>query len=445
MIWNSGKWQSVTDAPRRVIAALARSFSIRRPWGWGAKFGVAFFFGCVVVAFGWMGLIQTLSSDWFKSEHANSDGSIPYESVLAENSLVYPSTLVMEWEEADGAVRRLEVDRESLKAFVVTRMNAVDRDQEILREIGARYLRARIDTTFDRMKQRIRTYTTWMYGWAASYVKAYMLVGRGFWKSANLIADGKFDTLSDDLEADMTTFIMTEFRETVVEPDESDAEIAQAWRDTLVFVDDEWTRMRDRSTQAFRRFVANQNMRGRVTREISTSNLSAKQSPRAGLLAAGNAETGSELEFLAGAPAGVALVEQQVVDGIVSRSVRPWVSRVIGITLQSMAAGTAAAATGAVVPVVGSSAGFAIGVTAFLAYHWAFDFVVNEVDEGLNRENLEATLKAATDDIRVSVNQRLVARLETEIDSAFSEANGVASRDRPPLGMDLVVRLRAVR
>jgi hypothetical protein len=110
-----------------------------------------------------------------------------------------------------------------------------------------------------------------------------------------------------------------------------------------------------------------------------------------------------------------------------------------------MAAGTAAAATGAVVPVVGSGAGFAIGVTTFLAYHWAFDFVVNEVDEGLNRENLEATLKAATDDIRVSVNQRLVARLETEIDSAFSEANGVASRDRPPLGMDLVVRLRAVR
>jgi len=79
VIGNSGKRQSVTDAPRRVFAALARSFSIRRPWGWGAKFGVAFISGCVVVAFGWMGLIQTLSSDWFRSEQANSDGSISYE------------------------------------------------------------------------------------------------------------------------------------------------------------------------------------------------------------------------------------------------------------------------------------------------------------------------------------------------------------------------------
>ena len=442
MIGNSGKRQSMADVPRRVLGALARSSSAGRRWGWGTYFGVAFISGCVVVVFGWMGLIQALSTDWFTSNEKNSDGSISYKSVLAENTLVYPSTLIMEWEEADGAVRRLEVDRASLKTFVGARMSAIERDREILREIGARYLRARIDATFDRMKQRIRTYTTWMYGWAASYVKAYMLVGRGFWKSANLIADGKFATLSGDLEADMTAFIMTEFRETVVKPDESDAEIALAWRDTLIFVDDEWTRMRDRSTQAFRKFVANQNMQGRITQKTSTSSSPAKPKPRAGLLAAGNVESGSRLEPLAGTLAGEALVEQQVVDGIVSRSVRPWVSRVVGITLQSMAAGTAAAATGAIVPVVGSGAGFAIGVTTFLAYHWAFDFVVNEVDEGLNRENLEATLKAAIDNIRVSVNQRLVTRLENQIDSAFSAANGVTSRDRPPLGMDLIVRLR---
>jgi hypothetical protein len=444
VIDNSGKRRSLTGVPWRALRRLAGSSSAVRPWRSGGYFGIAFISACVLVVFGWMGLIQPRGLDWFTSTGGNPDGSISYKSVLAEETLAYPPTLVMEWEEVDGAVRRLEVDRTSLKAFVVARMNAIDRDREILREIGARYLRARVDASFDRMKQRIHTYTTWMYGWAASYVKAYMLVGRGFWKSVNLVAEGKFDTLSGDLEADMTTFIMTEFSETVTKPEESDAEIVSAWRETLIFVDEEWTRMRDRSTLAFRAFVANQNMQGRMTQEISASNPVTKPRPRPGLLTAGNVDADSGLEIFAGAPAGEALVEQEVVDGIVSRSVRPWVSRVVGITLQSMAAGTAAATTGAIVPVVGSGAGFVIGVTTFLAYHWAFDFVLNEVDEGLNRQNIEATLKAAIDNIRVSVNQRLVARLENQIDSAFAVANGMTSSDRPPLGMDLVVRLRVV-
>jgi hypothetical protein len=445
VIGNSGKRESGTDATGRASEALANSSLASHPWRrWSAYFGIAFLSTGVVVALGWVGLIQTLGSDWFTSARENPNGSISYESVLAEDVLVHPPTLIMEWEEVGGAVRRLEVDRVALKTFVVERMTAIERDRGILREIGSRYLRARTDASFDRMKQRIRTYTTWMYGWAASYVKAYTLVGRGFWKSATLIAEGKFDTLSDDLEAAMTTFIMAEFRETVIEPEESDAEIVSAWRDTLVFVDDEWTRMRERSTLAFRQFVADQNRRGHLTQEISTSNQTVKQRTRAGLLTIESAEDGSEFVILAGAPAGEALVEQQVVDGIVSRSVRPWVSRVVGITLQSMAAGTAAATTGAVVPVVGSGAGFVIGVTTFLAYHWAFDFVVNEVDEGLNRENIEATLKAAIDNVRVSVNQRLVAHLEDEIDSAFGAANEMTSSDRPPLGMDIVVRLRMV-
>jgi hypothetical protein len=444
VIGNAGNRKSVIDVLRRAFGRFAKPSLVGRPWRWRTYFGVAFISACVVVAFGWIGLIQTQDMDWFTSAGKNPDGSISYKSVLAEDTLGYPRTLIMEWEEADGAVRRLEVDRAALKAFVVTRMNVVDRDRDILREIGARYLRARIDTSFDRMKQRIRTYTTWMYGWAASYVKAYMLVGRGFWKSANLIAEGKLDTLSSDLEADMTVFIMTEFRETVIEPEESDAEIAAAWRETLIFVDDEWTRMRDRSTRAFREFVADQNMRGRITQEISASNPTVESGSRVGLLTAENVEAGSGLEIFAGTSAGDALVEQEVVDGIVSRSVRPWVSRVVGISLQSMAAGTAAATTGAIVPVVGSGAGFLLGVTTFLAYHWAFDFVVNEVDEGLNRENIEATLKAAIDNVRDSVNQRLVARLENQIDAAFSAASGLSGADRPPLGIDLVVRLRVV-
>ena len=444
MIGMSGKLKSVTGVVRRALGRLFGLSSAGRSWRWGTYFGAAFISACLVMAFGWMGLIQTLGADWFVSAGKNPDGSISYKSVLAEDTLFNPPTLIMEWEEADGGLRRLEVDRASLKAFVVERMNAIDRDRGILREIGARYLRARIDTSFDRMKQRIRTYTTWMYGWAASYVKAYMLVGHGFLKSAHLVAEGSFDTLKSDLEADMTTFIMTEFRETVVEPDETDAEILSAWRETLIFVDDEWTRMRDRSTQAFREFVADQNMQGRITREISTTSPASQPRLRAGLTIVENVEADSELELFAGSPAGETLVEDLVVDGIVSRSVHPWVSRVVGITLQSMAAGTAAATTGAIVPVVGSGAGFLIGVTTFLAYHWAFDFVLNEVDEGLNRENLEATLKAAIDDVRGSVNQRLVARLENQIDSAFSAANGPASNDRPPLGIDLVVRLRVV-
>jgi hypothetical protein len=443
------KVKSVIDVLKRALGALAALSFVGRPWGgrpwrrrWGIYFGVAFVSTCMIVALGWMGLIRTLGVDWLTLAGNSPNGPISYKSVLAEDTLVSPPTLIMEWEEVDGAVRRLEVDRASLKTFVIARMHAIDRDREVLREIGARYLRTRVDTIFDRMKLRIRTYTTWMYGWAASYVKAYMLVGRGFWKSANLVAEGKFDTLESDLEADMTTFIMTEFRDTVIKPDESDAEIAAAWRDTLVFVDDEWTRMRGRSTQAFRDFVAGQNTQGRITHEVSASSPRVKPRKLAGLLPAANVDADLDAEILHGPPVGESLGEQPVVDGIVSRSVRPWVSRVVGITLQTAAAGTAAASAGAIVPVVGSGVGLVVGVTTFLAYHWAFDFVVNEIDEGLNRDSLEATLKASIDTVRGGLNKRLVARLENRIDSAYDAANVAVEGDRTPFGMDLVVRLR---
>jgi hypothetical protein len=446
VIGEFSKWQSVIGALKRALGTLAVPSAAGgnrgRPWRWGTYFGVAFISACMIVAVGGIGLIRTLGSDWFTSATNNPTDLISYKSVLAEDALVSRSTMIMEWEERDGAVRRLEVDRASLKTFVIARMNATDRDREVLREIGARYLRTRVDTIFDRMKLRIRTYTTWMYGWAASYVKAYMLVGRGFWKSANLIAEGKFDTLERDLEADMTTFIMTEFRETVIKPEESDAEISEAWRDTLIFVDDEWARMRGRSTQAFRAFVAAQDTQGRVTQEISTSVRPAKPRKHAGLLPTENGDAGLEEEILRAPPVGESLGEQPVVDGIVSRSVRPWVSRVVGITLQSAAAGTAAASAGAIVPVVGSGVGLVVGVTTFLAYHWAFDFVVNEIDEGLNRDSLEATLKASIDTVRGGVNQRLVARLENQINTAHDAAAAAMNGDRTPLGLDLVVRLR---
>jgi hypothetical protein len=446
VIGEFSKRKSVIRALKRALGTLARpSFTGRswgRPWHWSAYFGVAFISACMIVALGWTGVIRTLGTDWFPLAGNNPGGLVSYKSVLAEDTLVSPPTMIMEWEELDGAVRRLEVDRESLKTFVIARMSAIDLDREDLREIGARYLRARVDTIFDRMKLRIRTYTTWMYGWAASYVKSYMLVGRGFWKSANLIAEGKFETLEQDLEADMTTFIMTEFRETVIKPDESDAEIAAAWRDTLIFVDDEWARMRGRSTLAFREFVADQNTRGRNIREISTSAAPGNSRRRAGLVPVDNGDASLEAETLRGPPVGESLGEQPVVDGIVSRSVRPWVSRVVGITLQSAAAGTAVASAGAIVPVVGPGVGLVVGVTTFLAYHWAFDFIVNEIDEGLNRESLEATLKASIDGVRGSLNQRLVARLENQIDIAHNAANGAANGEQTFLGMDLVVRLR---
>ena len=121
---------------------------------------------------------------------------------------------------------------------------------------------------------------------------------------------------------------------------------------------------------------------------------------------------------------------------------RPWVSRVVGITLQSAAAGTAAASAGAIVPVVGSGVGLLVGVTTFLAYHWAFDFVVNEIDESLNRDSLEATLKASIDTVRGGVNQRLVARLESQIGTAYDAAAAAMNGDQTPLGINLVVRLR---
>ena len=413
-----------------------------RSWRWRTYFGIAFISACMIVALGGIGLSRALGTGWFTLTANNPADLISYKSVLAEDTLVSPQTMIMEWEELDGAVRRLEVDRATLKNFVIVRMNTIDRDREVLREIGARYLRTRVDAIFDRMKLRIRTYTAWMYGWAASYVKAYMLVGRGFWKSANLIAEGKFDTLERDLEADMTTFIMTEFRETVIKPNESDAEISEAWRDTLIFVDDEWARMRGRSTQAFREFVAAQNTQGRVTQEVSASAPPAKPRKYASLLPTENGDASLEEETLRAPPVGESLGEQPVVDGIVSRSVRPWVSRVVGITLQSAAAGTAAASAGAIVPVVGSGVGLLVGVTTFLAYHWAFDFVVNEIDESLNRDSLEATLKASIDTVRGGVNQRLVARLESQIGTAYDAAAAAMNGDQTPLGINLVVRLR---
>ena len=77
-----------------------------------------------------------------------------------------------------------------------------------------------------------------------------------------------------------------------------------------------------------------------------------------------------------------------------------------------------------------------------MAYHWAFDFVVNEIDEGLNRDSLEATLKASIDTVRGALNQRLVAQLENQVDTAYNAANVAMDSDRTPFGIDLVVRLR---
>ena len=401
---------------------------------WQKTFALAFVGACVVVAIGLTGVSHFWGMDWPGWMGGHADRTVSYERIIADDPSSNPPMLLMEWEETHGTVRRLVVDRAAMQQFVISRKGAVDRDREILREIGARYLRARVEATFTRMKRRIRTYTTWMYGWAASYVKAYTLIGRGLWRSANLIAEGKIDTLSADLELEMTGFIMEEFRETVIKPEESDAEIAQGWWDTLDFVAVERLRLREKSHRDFETFIAHQRVQGRRIEVIV-----AAPSQRRAIEPTPGAEAGKLATGLTEAsPTEGALGRKEVVDSIVGRSVRPWVSRVVGITLQSAAAGTAAAATGATVPVVGPALGLVLGVSTFLAYHWSFDFIVNEIDEGLNRDTLEATLKSAIDSVRISVTQGLNDRLQDHIDQELMPVGG----QQTPLGLGFPVRLR---
>lgn len=363
----------------------------------------------------------------------------PYQRILAEDASTAPASLIVEWQEGNDALRRATVNREALKAFILTRLDASRKERAVLQETSVRYLRFRIDPIFDRMKRRVKTYTTWMYGWAASYVKAYMLVGRGLWKSLGVIADGNTETLANDLETDLTDFVMTEFRETVLKPEESDTEIRRAWDDTVVFIGSEWARMRLDARQEFRTFLNSQDARSQV---INQATAASGHPNRPALPKSDTADVKNLPKIFAGSPTGNTLGEELVVDGIVARSVRPWLSRVVGITLQSAAAGTAAAAGGVALPVAGPGIGLVVGVTTFLAYHWAFDFIVNEVDEGLNRKGVESSLKAAIDDGRISLNETLAKELTARMNIAFDDASGAMKKDQVSLGIGLVLRVR---
>ncbi|MGQ0664096.1 MAG: hypothetical protein ACT4P2_11030 [Pseudomonadota bacterium] len=330
------------------------------------------------------------------------------------------------WRAADGALYRGHVDARAWSEFAGSRLDALARARARLQDRAAGLLGAEFDRIFGEMADRVPLFGDWVYGWISNYVTSFDLTMRALESIRQHAAGGEGTKLREAVEADLVRYVEGRYREIVVRPEETDEKLALAWTRTLDTLDAEWRRIVDDHDRAFRTFL------DRQARQVD------RVASRAGKLdwdvafvhsTSWQGAAGHAVAIFDGTPTSENIATQGQAQAVFVRATIPIVSQLVSIAIKASAAGSVGAILGlpalgiGVVP--GTLTGLALGITAV----WTFDYALHRLDADLNRESLEAGVRAAVDQVRADIQVRASTELRGALDANFK---GLTDSLRPP-------------
>lgn len=370
----------------------------------------------------------SLGTTFWRSYQSHLDHAAP---VHADNSILDiffgdstlpkdPVELVVK--DVDGKLHKMVASRSEADKFVNDTILMLDDERARIKQAAHEDLDRAFNSAFQDREQAINSYADWFFEWKRSYVVLKESITSAITRFFEV---GKYQSLSEAVEADVTDYFMQNYKEQVLKPELRDETITQGVEQAVRHAHD-----------SYRRVIANNDMRLQLFLAQHTSHLedipastpmtkvkldwdaqkwkapTYLMQDRAfdGVAGLGAAAVGGTVGALAMGPALNAVLAQSFAQ--VSRRFATSLGTRLAFAEHGAIAGTAVQPMGG--QVIGAALGVLIGT--------AVDYLGNQANEAFNRDEFVAANQAALDATISTWKGKLDANVDTAIDKWFDDA-----------------------
>ena len=324
--------------------------------------------------------------------------------------------------DVDGSLHKMVASKTEADKFVNATILMLDDERARIKQAAHEDLDRSFAVAFQDRDQAINAYADWFFEWKRSYVVLKESITSTITRFFEV---GKYESLSEAVEADVTDYFMQNYKEQVLKPELRDQSITQGVEQAVRHAHD-----------SYRRVIANNDMRLQLFLAQHTSHLEDipastpmtkikldwdaqkwkapiyMMQDRAfdGVAGIGVAAVGGTVGALAMGPAINAVLAQSFAQ--VSRRFATSLGTRLAFAEQGVVAGTVVQPMGG--QVIGAALGVLIGA--------AVDYLGNEANEAFNRDEFVAANKQALDATIAAWKGKLDANIDTAVDKWFDDA-----------------------
>jgi hypothetical protein len=372
--------------------------------------------------------LLSLGTTFWRSYQRHVDHTAP---IHADNSVLDilfgtsnlpadPVDLVVK--DVDGTLHKVVASKSETDKFVNDTILMLDDERTRIKQAAHDDLERAFAVAFQDREQSISSYADWFFEWKRSYV----VLNESLTSAVTRFFEvGKYETLTEAIEADVKDYFLRNYKEQVLKPELRDQAISQGVEQAVRHAHD-----------SYRRVIANGDMRLQLFMAKHTSHLEdiPASTPMTnvkldwdaqkwkapvylmedrafdGVAGIGAAAAGGTVGALALGPALDGVLAQSF--GQISRRFVTSLGTRLAFAEQGAVAGTMVQPMGG--QVIGAAIGVAIGVIA--------DYLSNAANEAFNRDEFVAANNQALDATIATWKSTLTANIDTAIDKWFDDA-----------------------
>lgn len=372
--------------------------------------------------------LVSLGTTFYRSYQRHLDHSVPvhadqsvFDIFFGDSSLpADPVDLVVR--DVDGKLHKMVASKSEADKFVNDTILMLDGERARIKQAAHEDLDRSFALAFQDREQVISSYADWFFAWKRSYVVLKESLASAI---SRFFEVGKYESLSEAVEADVKDYFLRNYKEQVLKPELRDQTITQGVEQSVRHAHD-----------SYRRVIANSDMRLQLFLAKHTSHL--EDIPAAtpmtnlkldwdaqkwkaptylmqdrafdGVAGIGAAAAGGTVGALALGPALNRVLAQSF--GHLSQRFVASLGTRLALAQQGAVAGTVVQPAGGTV--IGAAVGVLIGIAA--------DYLTNAANEAFNREEFVAANEKALDATIAAWKASLKANVDTAIDKWFDDA-----------------------
>lgn len=324
--------------------------------------------------------------------------------------------------DVDGKLRRVMASKSKTDNFVNATIVMLDGERDRIKAAAAADIDRQFDQAFADREEAIDAYADWFFEWKRSYIVLKETLTSA---ATRFVQTGEYESLSEAVERDVKDYFMRHYKAQVLKPELRDRLITGGLEDAV-----------RHAHESYRRVIANGDMRLQLYLTRHTRHLADVPADTAlttvrldwdaqkwksptylmedrafdGIAGLGKAAAGGTVGALVLGPA-IKRAMGQAFGGLSRRFVTSFGTR-LALAEKGAVAGTLIEPAGG--QIVGAIAGVLIGVAA--------DYVINEVEEGFNREKFVSANRAALDATIDAWKGKLRANVDAAVDRWFDDA-----------------------
>lgn len=354
-------------------------------------------------------------ADYAKSVHA--DGSV----MLPTPARQVPDTLILTIRDDAGEVRRLEIGRVQLSAFVRGRLTKLEADRAAAAAALREDVRHGLSDAFSDGDLRIRAFADWYFAWGRSWT----LLWEAASSAARHTAGVGVETLAEAVRRDMTDYYRRHFTEQVLLPEIRDRMVQEAIRGAIAGAHQRFAGAVARQDGALGRFLAEHTSllappkTGQVRLDWDAQRWKAPT-----YIIEDKGVEGLQSFLTLGGSTWMGSVLGPMVSPLIAEAFAPAATRIAArAVLQAEAAGSGGT-LGSVLPGLGTVGGAFAG----LAVGTGVDYLLNKGREWAERDGFEATNRRALHAVRDAWAAKAEEEIGRALDLWFDDARAALLR-----------------